>query len=91
MEQIRYHPLISDKEDMIPMFSSPDRAAVSKSHAFFLEEIVPHYYRLCAAKPQSRNAFASVKVYCPLCGKPMTAIASPVDSCKLSLYHCDKC
>lgn len=91
MEQIRYHPLISDEEDMVPMFSSPDRTTVSKSHAFFLEEIVPHYYRLCSTKPQSRNAIVSVKVHCPLCGKPMMAITAPVDSNRLSLYRCDKC
>ena len=55
-ESIRYHPLVCNDDDgieQVPLFFTEDRQAVRDRHDLFLEEIVPHYYRLYSRYPHT--------------------------------------
>ena len=90
MEKIKYHPLIdcdTSGTEKVPMFFHTDRDTVAAHHSFWLEEIVPHYYRLCARDSCEQE----LTIHCPICGKIMEAITNPIDSRKRALYACPKC
>ena len=59
--EIRYYPVIDmdtegyEKHPMTPTLSAN---TVREHHRFWLEEIIPHYFRLCAAEPQSVSSLA---------------------------------
>ena len=91
MEDIKYHPLINDgSKDMIPMFVSKEKSDMA-GHRFYLEEIIPHYYRFCSKNPLSKEKAADYQIHCPYCGKIMHPVASAMDSHKHSLYVCEAC
>lgn len=91
MELIKYHPLINDGgADMIPMFIATDITAVA-GNKFYLEEIIPRYYRFCSKDAVFNDKASEYHIHCPYCGKIMTAIASPTDLHKHSLYVCREC
>lgn len=94
MQDIRYHPLVdrdSEGKDKVPMFFSGDEATVRKSHDLYLEEIVPHYYRLCAVNGLSAKAAKAYTIHCPVCGKAMVPVTEPVNNNRLGLYKCPDC
>ena len=94
MESIRYHPLVcNDGEgtEQVPLFFTKDRKAVSERHDLYLEEAVPHYYRLCAIHPRTAADAAKYRIRCPLCGRTMKPISRPTDHHRLSLYCCSEC
>lgn len=94
MESIRYHPLVSNDDEgteRVPLFYTEDRQTVSERHDLYLEEAVPHYYRLCAKHPHTEDDAAKYRVRCPLCGRTMKTISRPTDHHRLSLYCCSEC
>lgn len=94
MEYIRYYPLIDidtggfEKQGFLP---TDDLNSIREHHRFWLEEVVPHYFRLCAAKPQSRDTVSRFRIHCPYCGGILSPISSNVDGKRYFLYACDKC
>ena len=94
MTGIKYHPLIdadTDGADKIPMFFTTDREAVIAHHALYLEEFVPHRYRLHAKAPHSMKTYLGYNIHCPCCGAVMEAITPHIDEYKLAVYACKKC
>ena len=94
ISEIRYYPVIDmdtegyEKHPMTPTLSAD---TVREHHRFWLEEIIPHYFRLCAAEPQSRETVSRFKIHCPYCGMVLSPISSNVDGKRYFLYACDKC
>ncbi len=94
MTEPKYHPLIdcdTDGTEKTPLFFSYDAAAVSRSHRMYLEEIIPRYYRLRSVGGTSAADAAKFTVHCPLCGKGMKPISSPLDAHRLAIYCCRNC
>ena len=94
MYQSKYHPLVdanSGGTEKVPMFFSDDEKTVAENHAFYLDEIVPHYYRLVARAAHDRMADGTYKIHCPECGHIMQTIAGRIDEHRLALYACPKC
>lgn len=94
MDYIKYHPLIGgDTEDIdkVPMFATPQKDSVSATSALYLEEFVPHRYRLHAKKPTSMKRYLGYRIHCPYCGAVMDSIAPHVDQYTLAIYACKKC
>ena len=97
MEETRYYPLIDCDEDgneKAPMFPAKDRNTVIRTHAMWLEEIVPRYYRLCVKNTATAKAAGASTIRCPKCGKALTLIAAKTartDNHRLGLYTCSSC
>lgn len=94
MERIKYHPLVDADTDgsvKVPMFLTTDEANVREHHRLYLEEIIPHRYRLCASKPVEAESVIDLDIRCPYCGKRLTAISTPKDGTRLTLLLCDRC
>ena len=93
MDEIRYHPLVDcDTEGSVKvsMFCTTDEAAVKKPHSLYLQEIVPHYFRLYANNT-NRKLSKEFDTHCPVCGSNLKRIGNSVDDHKLGLYRCMKC
>lgn len=75
-------------EEKIPMFFSSDQKTVAENHDFYLEEIIPHYFRLIAKVAQDRISY---QIHCPCCGRIMQAVTGCVDEHRLALYACPRC
>lgn len=94
MNPIKYHPLVDRDvtgEEKIPMFFSNDQKTVAENHDFYLEEIIPHYFRLIARSAQEREGYSAYRIHCPDCGHIMQAITRCVDEHRLALYACPRC
>lgn len=92
MTEIKYHPLINatdDGIDFVPMFPTNNEKTVTATHSLYLEEIVPHYYRLKTTVAQTTPV--AYKIHCPSCGSVMDKIGGFVSEHKLSLYACPEC
>ena len=92
--EIKYHPLVdADTEgtEKVPMFFSTNEESVSAHHKLYLEEIIPHYYRLCSSEPMTAAEVEGLTIHCPLCNKVMRAISSQHDGKRHALYQCDRC
>ena len=92
MTDILYYPLVDcdpeglDKMSMIPTSSMN---AVKMQSRMWLEEIVPHYYRL-----YTENQYCPTDAYsirCPMCGKPLRCISRDISNTKRGLYVCSSC
>lgn len=94
MEDIMYYPVVDvntegfEKQAFMP---TPDRDSVREHHRFWLEEIVPHYFRLCSAESQARRTVSEFRIHCPYCGNILSPISSIVEDKRFFLYACDKC
>lgn len=91
MNPVKYHPLVDcdmSGEEKIPMFFSNDQKNVAENNAFYLEEIITHYFRLIAKDAQDHISY---QIHCPDCGHIMQAITGCVDEHRLALYVCPRC
>ena len=91
MTEIKYYPLIdcdSEGTEKMPMFPVADSQSIKAQSQMWLEEMVPHYYRLYTADTRPATAF---NIRCPLCGKPMRCISRDINETKLGLYTCSSC
>lgn len=67
MEYIKYHPLVNDGgADMVPMFFTTDSTAIAKNK-FYLEEIIPQYYRFCSKDAMFQDKAETYRMHCPYC------------------------
>ena len=92
MTEILYYPLIdcdTEGTEKVALFPTPNGNTVSENHKLWLEEMVPHYFRL-HARSGSRPA-SSFSIRCPLCGKSLKRISADIDKTKLGLYVCSPC
>lgn len=94
MQEIKYYPVIDmdteglEKQAMLP---ATDRDAVCSRHGFWLEEIIPHFFRLCSAERQAKETVSQFKIHCPRCGGVLRPISSVTNGNRHFLYACDTC
>ena len=94
MREVRYYPLVDatlDGKDKVPMFYTTSKIEIEARNKLYLEEIIPHYYRLCVSNPDSGVSAEGFKIRCPICGKAMRKFSRPLDRKKKSLYICNSC
>ena len=92
MTKILYYPLIdcdakgTEKAAMIP---TPHEGTVRAQAGMWLEEMIPHYYRLCS---QNSNCPADTyHIRCPRCGKALKRIGADINETRHGLYVCSAC
>lgn len=92
MTEIRYYPLIdcnlegTEKMAMIPTLNGN---TVKGQSGMWLEEMLPHYFRLCT---QSSNRSADTfNIRCPRCGTALKRISGEINETKRGLYVCSAC
>lgn len=94
MTPIRYHPLIdadTSGAEKTPLFAVEDRKPVREHHSLWLEEISPANYWLISKESMKKEAAEKLLIHCPLCGKIMESVCTPLDEHQLSLYRCREC
>ena len=87
MFEPRYYTLVgmdTDSDEGMPLFGVTDKQLVSRSGKPYLEEFLPHHFRLLNSAKRSDQA-----VHCPRCGKEMRCINSRTQ--EHTLYTCDDC
>ncbi|MCF0137552.1 MAG: hypothetical protein HUJ66_04215 [Oscillospiraceae bacterium] len=94
MTPVRYHPLVDmDTEGTVkvPMFQAKDAASAVIGHEMYLEEVIPHYFRLCSAKDMTGKAASGFEVRCPYCGASLKRMSPLKDGKRHSLLFCKNC
>lgn len=89
MDGIKYHPLVdanTDGTEKVPMFVTTEEKNVKGRYNLYLEEIVPHCYRLRGYKAR---ADACVNIHCPNCGTVMKLLTPAAVNDRL--YACPHC
>lgn len=92
MTEIRYYPLIdcdTEGTEKVAMIPTPNGSAVKSQSGMWLEEMIPHYFRLCTQNNDSPADCFHIR--CPRCGKVLKQIAGDVNNTKRGLYVCDGC
>ncbi len=92
MIEIRYYPLIDcDTEctEKVAMIPTPNGSTIKTLSGMWLEEMIPHYFRLCTQNNDSPAD--SFHIRCPRCSKMLKQIAGDVDNTKRGLYICSSC
>ena len=92
MTDIKYYPLIDcDTEGMekAAMIPAPNSAAVRAQSEMWLEEMVPHYFRLCTKN--SKHSVGTISIRCPRCGTTLKRISKNINETKRGLYVCSAC
>ena len=91
MTEILYYPLIdcdTEGKEKVAMFPTLDRGTVMAQSKMWLEEMVPHYFRL-HIRPGTSASVTTIR--CPCCGKQLRAISEPINETKQGLYVCGNC
>lgn len=91
MTEIRYYPLIDcDTEgiEKVAMIPTPNGKTVKYQSEMWLEEMVPHYFRLYTQSSSSADAF---NIRCPRCGTALKRISGAINEIKHGLYVCSAC
>ena len=91
MTEIRYYPLIdcdtegTEKAAMIP---APNSTAVQAQSGMWLEEMIPHHFRLYTQNSSTADTF---NIRCPRCGTALKRISGGINETKRGLYVCSAC
>ena len=91
MTEIRYYPLIdcdTEGTEKMAMIPAPNSAAVQAQSQMWLEEMLPHYFRLYTQNSSSSDTF---NIRCPRCGTVLKRISGDINETKRGLYVCDSC
>ena len=92
MTKILYYPPIdSDTEgtEKAAMIPTSSEGTVRAQAGMWLEEMIPHYFRLCS---QNSNCPADTyHVRCPRCGKALKRIGADINETRHGLYVCSAC
>ena len=91
MTEIKYYPLIDcDTEGMekVAMIPAPNSTAVQAQSEMWLEEMIPHYFRLYTKNGSSADTF---NIRCPRCGTALKRISRGINETKRGLYVCSAC
>lgn len=91
MTEIMYYPLIdcdTEGTEKVAMIPTPNSTAVQSQSQMWLEEMIPHYFRLYTQNSNSEDTF---HIRCPRCGKVLDRIGREINETKLGLYVCSSC
>lgn len=94
MNDIKYYPVIdcdSEGREKVALFPIYNRDIVNCNHSVWLEEMIPHHFRLCTKNAYEPRAKGTFTIHCPVCGKPLKLIGNATDSTRLGLYVCSSC
>ena len=92
MTEIKYYSLIDcDTEGAVKvaMIPTPNGNDVKSWSSIWLEEMIPHYFRL-----HTKNSNCSVdtfKIRCPRCGTVLKQIGANINETRRGLYVCSAC
>ena len=92
MTEILYYPLIdcdpegSEKAAMIP---TPREDTVRAQAGMWLEEMIPHYFRLCSQN--SNRPADTFHIRSPRCGTVLKRISADINETRRGLYVCSAC
>lgn len=91
MTEIRYYPLIDcdlEGTEKMAMIPAPNSATVRAQSPMWLEEMLPHYFRLCTQNISTTDTF---NIRCPRCGTALKRISGAINETKRGLYVCSAC
>ena len=92
MTKILYYPLIdcdTEGRKKAPMIPTPNEDTVRAQAGMWLEEMIPHYFRLCS---QNSNCPAdNFCIRCPRCGTVLKRIGADINETRHGLYVCSAC
>ena len=91
MTEIRYYPLIdcdSEGTEKVAMIPTLNGSTVKSQSRMWLEEMVPHHFRLYTKNSNSADNF---NIRCPLCGAVLKCISGAINETKRGLYVCCAC
>lgn len=91
MTEIRYYSLIdcdTEGTEKVAMIPSPNGNAVKSRSKMWLEEMIPHYFRLYTKNSSSADTF---NIRCPRCGLALKRISGNISETKRGLYVCSAC
>ena len=94
MQEIKYHHLVdADTEGTVkvPLFATCDEGMVKNSHSLYMQEYMPHYFRLISNNCDPDRLSGEFEIRCPVCGTALKQVCGPLDNHKLGLYVCDRC
>ena len=92
MTKILYYPLIhcdtegTEKAAMIP---TSREGTVRAQAGMWLEEMIPHYFRLCSQN--SNRPADTCHIRCPRCGMVLKRISADINETRRGLYVCSAC
>lgn len=92
MADIKYYPLSdcdTEGTEKVAMIPAPNSAAVQAQSEMWLEEMVPHYFRLCVQN--SNRSADTFHIRCPHCGTALKRISKDINETKRGLYVCRAC
>ena len=92
MTEILYYPLIdcdTEGTEKVAMIPTPNGNAVKSRSSMWLEEMVPHYFRLHAKS--NHPVTGSFSISCPRCGKALQCISPDINETTRSLFVCNAC
>ena len=92
MTDIRYYPLIdcdTEGTEKVAMIPTLDRNTVKAQSGMWLEEMVPHYFRLFTK--DTTNSADAFHIRCPSCGTALKCISGASNENKRGLYVCCAC
>ena len=91
MTEIRYYPLIdcdTEGTEKVAMIPATNSTVVQAQSEMWLEEMVPHYFRLCTKNSSSADTF---HIRCPRCGTALKHVSGDINETKRGLYVCSAC
>ncbi len=92
MTEIRYYPLIdcdTEGTEKVAMIPATNSTVVQAQSEMWLEEMLPHYFRLCT--PNSNRSAGTFHIRCPRCGSALKRISGAINETKHGLYVCSAC
>lgn len=91
MIEIRYYPLIdcdSEGKEKVAMIPTPDGNTAKSRSRMWLEEMIPHHFRLYT---QNSSSDDPLNIRCPRCGSALKRISGSINETKHGLYICSAC
>ena len=92
MTKILYYPLIdcdTEGTETAAMIPTSREGTVRAQAGMWLEEMIPHYFRLCG-KNSNRPA-DTFHIRCPRCGTVLKRIGADINETRHGLYVCSAC
>ena len=92
MTDIKYYPLIdcdTEGTEKVAMIPTPNGNAVKSRSKMWLEEMIPHHFRLYTKN--TRCSADTFHIRCPRCGTALKRIGGAIDATKRGLYVCSAC
>lgn len=91
MTDIKYYSLIdcdTEGTEKVAMIPTTNGSTVKAQSEMWLEEMIPHHFRLCTKNNSSADTF---NIRCPRCGTALKRISGAINETKRGLYVCSAC